>query len=610
MYAANGDLPVVLICHSMGCKMGHYFLNFCLQERGQAWIDKYIHTYMPVGAPHCGVSLAVRSGVTGKGLNDQVDMLLEGDDEGLVLYRSWGSGAWLMPRYLPPRTVPSCIVRREGELGIKIAAEIQVGPLFAHREKPPKTLRMTIIFRGNIRVHTSFVPVVVNAKEDVTVMFNETFYLAVPYLGDTDHLGALHFYLEEPGGRLDQNPGELRQKLRAMTSWAPVKAVKKAVSKQIRELCQKWGTVLRVAVCREPWRLLASKFVPENENADSFLEAEIQMCGCVGNDDSNPLDIAKRTVAYNDDSHAEHPDKFDAKDMLRSGVMKVTDKEIAPRLDQPIGSLLVKVKYTPPPSPSPERGEKTPVAATTPGKTPVIPIKDKAYKATADHPGQPEPVFDTWNGHDLLEQDGFCGPIWNLLEKYYEGDPLGPTTKSALYAPPVKRVRAIYGVNRETEVCAVYRHRPVVVIGDDMADSRYVLDTSASFPDKGDKMIESNTWANHNMHDYKMVNGRILETPQTLQDVPGKKEQRRVCGDGTVPYWNLVQCLNWKDEIPDMVIDELNGAEHRGILADVRFHALLKTYCRVRDPRASAMCINRTPEPVRWGAWEPEELAA
>jgi len=67
--------------------MGHYFLNFCLDQKGQEWIDKYIHTYMPVGAPHCGVSLAIRSGVTGKGLNDQVDMLLEGDDESLVLYK-------------------------------------------------------------------------------------------------------------------------------------------------------------------------------------------------------------------------------------------------------------------------------------------------------------------------------------------------------------------------------------------------------------------------------------------------------------------------------------------------------------------------------------------
>jgi hypothetical protein len=31
--------------------MGHYFLNFAKQTKGQEWLDKYIHTYMPVGAP-------------------------------------------------------------------------------------------------------------------------------------------------------------------------------------------------------------------------------------------------------------------------------------------------------------------------------------------------------------------------------------------------------------------------------------------------------------------------------------------------------------------------------------------------------------------------------
>jgi lysophospholipase-3 len=87
MYHANRRLPIVLVCHSMGCKMGHYFLNFCLEKKGQAWLDTYIHSYMPVGAPHLGVSLSVRAGATGQGLNDQVDMMMEGDDEGLVLYR-------------------------------------------------------------------------------------------------------------------------------------------------------------------------------------------------------------------------------------------------------------------------------------------------------------------------------------------------------------------------------------------------------------------------------------------------------------------------------------------------------------------------------------------
>ena len=46
MYEENNELPIVLLCHSMGCKMGHYFLQFCEIHKGQEWIDKHIYAYM------------------------------------------------------------------------------------------------------------------------------------------------------------------------------------------------------------------------------------------------------------------------------------------------------------------------------------------------------------------------------------------------------------------------------------------------------------------------------------------------------------------------------------------------------------------------------------
>ena len=54
MYEENGQKPIVLLCHSMGSKTCHYFLNFCLREKSRKWLDTHIHTYMPVGAPHLG----------------------------------------------------------------------------------------------------------------------------------------------------------------------------------------------------------------------------------------------------------------------------------------------------------------------------------------------------------------------------------------------------------------------------------------------------------------------------------------------------------------------------------------------------------------------------
>jgi hypothetical protein len=579
MYEANKGLPVVLLCHSMGCKMGHYLLNFALQKKGRQWIDKYIHCYMPVGAPHGGVSLAVRAGVTGKGLNDQVDMLLEGDDEGLVLYRSWGSGAWLMPRYLPPHILPSVICRREGELAVHIMSSVPVGPLFQHRKKVPKELRLTLAFRG-IRDHTSYVPLQVhnNANRkpgeplDATVTFNETFYFAVPYLHNGDTIGTLQFYLEEPAGRLALNAqNAVRTTFANMTSWAPLRSFKKKVSALMRDFAKSIGACLRVGVCATPWELKVSQFVAAggDHTNPTELDSEIPMCGLQQGSHDNTKEVIYDDTG-GDDTESD------------------LEMEVIPRLDQPLGTLHVKVRYTGPPMPPQESTTNTPIAAISPGKTPVVPIAD-AKKSSK----KPAAVFDTWNGHDLLHHDGFCDPIWKLLQERYEGDPLGPTTLSALEAPPVKRIRSIYGINLQTEVCAVYRHRPVVVVGDDLADSRYVLDSDATFPPLNHCSVFDNPWAKENLKDYKMIRGRIFETPRTVQKVlvptEKHKKQRRCCGDGTVPYWNLSHCMTWKDAVPDLVVDELNKAEHRGILADERFHLLLKQYCKIRDPRASAL---------------------
>ena len=172
--------------------------------------------------------------------------------------------------------------------------------------------------------------------------------------------------------------------------------------------------------------------------------------------------------------------------------------------------------------------------------------------------------------------------MFDLYDKHYNGDPLGPTTKSTLNAPPVNCVRSIYGINVPTEVSAVYRKQPVVKIGDYIADSRYMVDKSATFPPIDDN---SDPWVKANISGYDMKEGIITETSETLQYVPGKTEQRRCCGDGTVPYWSLVHCLTWKDSVPEVTVYELEGAGHRPILSDDRVHALLKQYCTVVDPR-------------------------
>ena len=294
LYKNSGGLPVVLCCHSMGCKMGHYFLNFCLQHKGQEWIDQYVHSYMPVGAPHTGSHLTVKLGATGAGLVGFLDNFMLSDDEGLIMYRSWGSGPWLMPRNIPKGVFPPAIVRREGELGIKIASKIHLGSLFADRDKPPKELRLTIIFRKKIRIHTEFQKIAVDDSTNPptrSLQFDETHYLAVPYLEDEGDLGNLVFYLEEPSGRLYENhQSEFRKQFRDATKWA--RSFKKGFTALYRSVAKKSGIILRVAVCEKPLVVKESLFYDSSASSvggTSVIEKVVPFCKCRGTSDANKI---------------------------------------------------------------------------------------------------------------------------------------------------------------------------------------------------------------------------------------------------------------------------------------------------------------------------------
>ena len=97
LYNNNDSTPVVLLCHSLGCKVAHYLLNFALDIRGQSWIDKYVHTYMV----SCYLVLSkrvIRMDVTA---ND-----LEGKSSNLIKFSpstydkaGWRSSSWCTQKH-------------------------------------------------------------------------------------------------------------------------------------------------------------------------------------------------------------------------------------------------------------------------------------------------------------------------------------------------------------------------------------------------------------------------------------------------------------------------------------------------------------------------------
>ena len=59
-----------------------------------------------------------------------------------------------------------------------------------------------------------------------------------------------------------------------------------------------------------------------------------------------------------------------------------------------------------------------------------------------------------------------------------------------------------------------------------------------------------------------------------------RAKQKVVSGDGAVPHWSLQHAKSWQGPSCEVSVVELEGADHREILADARFHKAVLDYCR------------------------------
>ncbi len=88
-----------------------------------------------------------------------------------------------------------------------------------------------------------------------------------------------------------------------------------------------------------------------------------------------------------------------------------------------------------------------------------------------------------------------------------------------------------------------------------------------------DAILDKNVSKTH-----QLSNGLILETKNTPQAIYGSNISVKKSGDGTVPYQSLQQCRMWQGKGVakcNVTVHEIDGAEHRAILNDSRFHSIL-----------------------------------
>lgn len=65
MYQENGNRPVILVGHSMGCLFSYHLLL----QNSQEWRDKYIKSWITIAAPFAGAFDSMKSIIAGSNLN-------------------------------------------------------------------------------------------------------------------------------------------------------------------------------------------------------------------------------------------------------------------------------------------------------------------------------------------------------------------------------------------------------------------------------------------------------------------------------------------------------------------------------------------------------------
>jgi len=519
LYRQSNETPVIILCHSMLFNFVRHHLG---ENDGQKWLDKYIHMYVPIGAPHIGAPKSVRAVIDGDkmGLDAFID-----DDEGLMFGRSLGSTPWLFPLENTPAmpistSLPPSVLRLESSITLTIPTQTIPMKSFVYRRAVmPSKVRLAIHIAEDFVVRTEFYPLS-RGKSPTLILKEEVWSVALPpTIEETLKLYPHIFvHLEELGA------GKPRKNRRGIYHC------------DVCWLCRfafcmvKWFFCLPCAIVLIIFRLLG-------KGADRGIEATF---GAVGSFRT----IGKsRKVNWGEGLIASY--KAASHDGGESGgVTSELKFQLLPTDREGQGFFFeipksqycgLKLKWRP----NPTLLGRKPFDKITDSKSKTI---HQYYSATA---------------RDLLAAEGLNNTV-KLLKDSYASDPVDPRGLSSWYPPPIKKVVAIYGINLPTEASGVYQRKQSVRLSsatktDLSVRQLVVLDKNAQL--KG-------------LQGYSIKNGIISET----------KCKMKKSGDGSVPYWSLRHCRTWQGKgikKCDVKVYEIEGAEHRSILNDAKFHNIL-----------------------------------
>jgi len=417
LYNNNDSTPVVLLCHSLGCKVAHYLLNFALDTRGQSWIDKYVHTYMPVGGPHLGAPKSMRGLISG--LKMSLDTFLS-DEEALLLSRSLGSGPWLIPSDLPEGVPGTNYILPHGVLEISIVHAVDVDPLVSKRKPINRPRKYQLLIAGNgfddpkgrnsERSIRTFFHRPSDEHGANAVVFKDKFSFVTetkPYYNET-----LQFLLQEPGlASAKKEKDKCRCNLLTCCLCClcfPCMLVYKVLEVLLCGLLR-GATLTADAIASSAGGSATLAFSERTNIPKSVWNGNV---------------VAIKVPLYHRDDYGQYEGCFWSRKKSRQT------------------NLYVELKWTT--FNSTKSFHRICSSLCRPSTSAAeLPITRKNKR------------YEEFSGYDIAEREGLEEHL-RFIKNKYDSDKYRPRMISAVDPPPIKRIHAIYGVNLPTEVGCVY----------------------------------------------------------------------------------------------------------------------------------------------------------
>ena len=526
LYAENQGCKVVIIGHSMGCKMTHYFCRWVATHPlgkargGVQWLEKHIESMVALGGPFLGAPCSDRSTILGNKMG--LDLFLN-EQEALVMGRALGSAPWLLSygRLLDSQPSASTLwLRPEGALKIHlISASIPE----ADDASDETIIRFTLhppAGKGGRPITLSSKPV-----KGTNPYFDARFQFAV------DDPNSLKGYSLEITKELDHSEFLTADTLRSVTF--PLGEKKKGAISE--------GAPHFTA-------LTAGEFTEYHKVDLGPAQLSLRLCWLpLGADDASGGFV-----------HATKggPGIGGAGD-------RAFDAPANPRRDAPA-----------PPLP-PDEGAKLPklkegVASAGGGEG-----SSRNWVPQTRETGAP---FVARTLEQVLQLDG-CRAEWKNWLEFYAGDEVyaGEDGQAAVQPPPgLSRMLNVYGHGIPTEMGACYR-RATKVYDSAKLETDFELDTKAvvAHPDyNAQKGIVYSSTSTPQVDSMQAM-------PKDVKEAFSGNFSLQACGDKTCPYWSLRWPETWQGsdtghseplEVESVAVPE---AEHRAMLKHDHVHGLL-----------------------------------